>query len=95
MRARTRRTPLDRVDLFRVSFQIVHARVLLHGPNFQCHVVRARGQQTALRVPFDGVHLVLMALERFYRTVVAEATHVYFLVRAARGKALVVLPVDV
>lgn len=39
--------------------QIVHARVLLHGPNLERHVVRARGQQLPLRIPLDGVDFVL------------------------------------
>lgn len=35
------------------------ARVLLHGPNLERHVVRTRGQQVALRIPLDGVDFVL------------------------------------
>ena len=51
--------PLDGVDLLAVGLQVVDARVLLHGPDLQRHVVRTRGQQVTQRVPLDGVHLVL------------------------------------
>lgn len=61
--ARTSWRPLDRVDLFRMCLEIVHAGVMLHGPDFQCHIVRARGQQLTLWIPFDGIHLICMALE--------------------------------
>lgn len=39
--------------------QIVNTVILFHRPNFQRHIVRARGQQLALRIPFYGVHFIL------------------------------------
>lgn len=59
------------------------------------HVIGAGGQEAALRVPFDGVHLVLVALERFDWLREAESTNMNLLIRAARGEAVIVLPVDV
>ena len=36
---------------------------LVHGPNFEGHVVAAAGQELALGIPLDCVHLVCMALD--------------------------------
>ena len=54
--------PLDRVDLLLVSLEVVHAVVSVHCPHFQCHVIAARCQKFALRVPFDGIHLIRVTL---------------------------------
>ena len=90
--------------------QIVHRRVSVHAPDLEGHVVAAGGQELALRVPLDGIHLVGVALhrvgvksksdacsylERFDRSVLAKLADVDLLVRGAGGKALFGLPVDI
>lgn len=48
-----------------------------------------------MRVPFDGVDFVLVALECPYGHVLAQSAHVDLHVCAARGERRVRLPVDV
>lgn len=62
---------------------------------FERHVIGARGEKTTLRVPFDGVDFVLVALECPYGHVLAQSAHVDLHVCTARGECRVRLPVDV
>ena len=54
---------LDRVDLLGVRLKVVDTNLPVHGPDLQSHVVTAGGQKLPLRIPFDGVDLVGVALE--------------------------------
>ena len=56
-------THLDGVNLLGVSLKIMDTILPVHGPHLQSHVVATGGQKFALRIPFDGVHLVGVALE--------------------------------
>ena len=56
-------THLDGVNLLGVSLKIMDTNLPVHGPDLQSHVVTAGGQKLPLRVPFDGVDLVGVALE--------------------------------
>ena len=56
-------THLDRIDLLGVCLKIMDTNFPVHGPHLQSHVVTAGSQKFALRVPFDGVDLVGVALE--------------------------------
>ena len=58
-------TPLDGVNLLLVGLEVVDAGVLLHGPDLEGHVVAAAGQELALGVPLDRVHLVRVPLDRY------------------------------
>ena len=49
--------PLDGVDLLAVGLEVVHAGVSVHAPHLEGHVVGARGEELALRVPFYRVYL--------------------------------------
>lgn len=78
-----------------MRLEIVNAVVLFHWPNFQCHIIGARGQQLSLRIPFDGIHFVRMSQERFQRLVGAHSAYVNSLIGAATGERGVRLPIDV
>ena len=56
-------TPLDGVDLLLMSLQVVNTVVSVHGPHLESHVVTAGGQELALRIPFDSVHLISVSLK--------------------------------
>lgn len=56
-------TPLDGVDLFLVSREVMDGGVPIHAPDLQSHVVAARGKELPLWVPLDGIHLISVALE--------------------------------
>ena len=49
--------PLDGVDLFVVSLEVVKTGVPVHAPDFEGHIVGAAGQELALRVPLDRINL--------------------------------------
>ena len=49
--------PLDGVDLLAVGLEVVNARLPVHAPDLEGHVVGARREELALRVPLDRVHL--------------------------------------
>ena len=40
------------------NLEVMYTGVPVHGPDFEGHVVAAGGQELALRVPLDRVHLV-------------------------------------
>ena len=93
--ARSSGTPLDGVDLLLVSLQVMNTCLSVHGPHFESHVVTAGGQELALRVPFDGIHLISMALEWLDGSILAQLTNMDLLVSGARGKTLLRLPVHI
>ncbi len=93
--ARSRRTPLDSVDLLVMCLQVVQTVVTWQRPYLESHVIWTWCKQFALRIPFDCVYFVLMALKGLDRLKWAESAHVDFLVCAAWRKARFVLPVDV
>ena len=63
--------------------------------NLKCHVIAARRKEFSLRVPFDGINLICVTLERLDGPVLAERAHVDLLVSGARGETLLGLPVHV
>lgn len=87
--------PLDCVDFLRMRLQIMDTIVLFHWPNLEGHVVRTGGQQLTLRIPFDGIHLVGVALERFNGFVHIHFAHVNALIRTAAGERGIALPIDI
>ncbi len=62
---------------------------------FKCHIVRTRGQQSALWVPFYSVYFILMPLKCFYWHLRAQFAHMDLLIGTTRCKAYVTLPIDV
>ena len=56
-RSRAGAGPLDGVDLFVVSLEVVKTGVPVHAPDFEGHIVGAAGQELALRVPLDRINL--------------------------------------
>ena len=58
------RAPLDGVYLLLVGLQVVHAVVPVHGPHLEGHVVTARGKKLPLGVPFDGIDLISVPLQK-------------------------------
>ena len=68
--------------------QVVHAVIVVHSPHLQCHVITARREELSLRVPFNGINLICVTLERLDGPVLAELAHVDLLVSGARGEAL-------
>ena len=45
-----------------MSLQVVNTVVSVHGPHLESHVVAAGGQELALRIPLDSVHLISVPL---------------------------------
>ena len=55
----------------------------MYNTNLQCHVITARREELSLRVPFNGINLICVTLERLDRPVFAKLAHVDLLVSGA------------
>jgi len=78
-----------------VSLQIVAATISVHAPDLEGHVIRAGRQQLALRTPLDCIHLVCVSFKGLDGFIYTQPAHMYPLIRTARGKGLVCLPVHI